>query len=556
MSQAESQSSSVVVTNSRGIRVDAYPHDPVGYARDVLGIELWSMQQKIARSVLTPPYRTLVKSAHSVGKTHLAAVLVNWFYDSFNPGVTITTAPIKRDVVDLLWAQIRSQRARAGLGDLLPKAPEMASSVDHYAKGYTAAKGESFQGRHPERGLFLFDEACGVDPMYWITTATMWKPRPFMFWLAICNPTDTTSRAYLEDTSSTAAWHRFEVSALEHPNIIAQLQGREPPIPAAVTMDQVEVWIADWCEPIPAEQATATDFEWPPSAITGKPGRWYRPGPIFEARGLGRWPSAGTYGIWSDLLWGAVELLVLPIPPDAVPEIGCDVARFGDDWTSIHVRAGGTSLQHESFNKRDTSHTIGRLKQLAHEWAERAGEWCKQTINPKTVPLKVDDDGVGGGVVDGLREAGYRVIPINAGSKPHKPSDYPRRRDELWFVVADRAKRGELSLARLDALVRQKIKQQALAPQYWLDSQGRRVVEPKRETKDKIGRSPDDMDAVNLAYADGFGLGVPSGVDTPRRNMTPHAQQEQPQRSERQESERQHYQPRPERRQWGLHRRS
>jgi len=541
------------VTNYRGLPVNAYPTDPVAYARNILEIDLWERQREIAGSLLRPPYRTLVKSAHSVGKTHLAAVLVNWFYDSFDPGLAITTAPIKRDVVDLLWAQVRSQRERVGLGGLLPKAPEMSSSQEHYAKGYTAAKGESFQGRHPERMLVVFDEACGVDATYWTTTATMWKPRPFMFWLAICNPTDTTSRAYLEDTSSTAAWHRFEVSALEHPNIIAQVQGREPPIPAAVTLDQVEVWIADWCEPLSPEQVTATDFEWPPSAITGKPGRWYRPGPIFEARGLGRWPSAGTYGIWSDNLWGAVELNVLPMPADAVPEIGCDVARFGDDWTAIHVRVGGTSLLHESFNKRDTSHTIGRLKQLATEWAEKASQqWCQKTVISKQVPIKVDDDGVGGGVVDGLREAGYRVIPINAGSSPHKPSDYPRRRDELWFTVAERAKRGELSLVRLDPLLRQKLKQQALAPEYWLDSQGRRVVEPKRDTKDKIGRSPDDMDALNLAYAEGFSMGVPSGVDTPRRNMTPHAEDKPPQRSSEQSS----YRPlQQDRRSWGLHRR-
>jgi len=34
-----------------------------------------------------------------------------------------------------------------------------------------------------------------------------------------------------------------------------------------------------------------------------------------------------------------------------------------------------------------------------------------------------------------------------------------------------------------------------------VDSQGRRVVEPKDDTKKRIKRSPDDMDALNLAYA-------------------------------------------------------
>jgi hypothetical protein len=41
---------------------------------------------------------------------------------------------------------------------------------------------------------------------------------------------------------------------------------------------------------------------------------------------------------------------------------------------------------------------------------------------------------------------------------------------------------------------------QAMAPSWKLDNAGRRVVEPKAKTKQKIGRSPDDMDGLHLAY--------------------------------------------------------
>jgi hypothetical protein len=40
-----------------------------------------------------------------------------------------------------------------------------------------------------------------------------------------------------------------------------------------------------------------------------------------------------------------------------------------------------------------------------------------------------------------------------------------------------------------------------MAPRYKLDSEGRRVVEPKEKTKERIKRSPDDADGFNLAYA-------------------------------------------------------
>jgi hypothetical protein len=40
-----------------------------------------------------------------------------------------------------------------------------------------------------------------------------------------------------------------------------------------------------------------------------------------------------------------------------------------------------------------------------------------------------------------------------------------------------------------------------MAPTWKLDSDGRRVVEPKDKTKERIKRSPDDVDGMNLAYA-------------------------------------------------------
>lgn len=179
-----------------------YPHDPVGYARNVLKIKtIWERQAEIARALLKPPHKVMVRSGHNVGKTFLAAWIVNWWFDSFDPGVVISTAPRQMDVVDLLWKEVRMQRQRAGLPNCFigPRAPEMYTAPNHYAKGYTASRGESFQGRHDAKMLFVFDEATGVDPMYWTTTKTMFKPEEGHAWLTILNPTDTTSQAYLEE---------------------------------------------------------------------------------------------------------------------------------------------------------------------------------------------------------------------------------------------------------------------------------------------------------------------------------------------------------------------
>src|SRR4029453_6703348 len=158
-------------------------------------------------------------------------------------------------------------------------------------------------------------------------------------WICTCNPTDQTSQAYMEDMSGT--WKTFSLSSLDHPNIAAELRGRPAPGRGAVGVSQIEDWVKDWCEPISTAEAhedelvsNATPLEWPPGS-----GAWYRPGPEMEARCLGRWPSQGTYGLWSDALWQlCTRPLAFKAPLSETPQIGCDVARYGDDKTAFHVR--------------------------------------------------------------------------------------------------------------------------------------------------------------------------------------------------------------------------
>lgn len=169
----------------------------------------------------------------------------------------------------------------------------MRTSDDHYAKGYTARKGESFQGRHRERMLFVFDEAIGVESTYWNTTKTMFKPEHGHAWLTIFNPTDTTSQAYQEEQGG--GWRVFSLSSLDHPNVAAELAGEPAPVPNAVSVSQIDDWIKDWCRPVDEAEKIETDIQWR--------GEWWRPGPEMEARAMGLWPSQGTYGVWSEALW-------------------------------------------------------------------------------------------------------------------------------------------------------------------------------------------------------------------------------------------------------------
>lgn len=500
-----------------------YAPDPVLFAEEVLSVRtLTPDQTRILRGLTAPPYRVLAKSGHNIGKTFAAAVAVVWWYYTRPESVVITTAPTERDVVDLLWSEVRTLVRRANLPDhfIGPAAPAMWESERHWAKGYTARKGESFQGRHHEHMLFVFDEAEGVEAPYWRTTNTMFQPDGRHAWLCPFNPTTTTSQTYQEESAAGAdggpKWAVVSASSLDHPNVTDALAGRTAGIPGAVSLAQVNDWLGEWFERIDASDADPEiDIEFPAGS-----GVWYRPEPEGESRVLGRRPSAGTFGVWSERLWRrACAAALTPDPARDTPELGCDVARYGDDRTEIHARCGPCSLDHEDHGGWDTTRTADRLMGLAGKWAAWATSLRDRAlapIDPKSVPVKVDDTGVGGGVTDILAAGGYAVVPVNSGEAAHgRPDKYPRVRDELWFAVRDRARAGRLDLSRLGAKRLAKLQTQALAPTWKPTADRRRQVESKEDLKKRLKRSPDGLDALNLAFYESA-AGLPTIVTRDR----------------------------------------
>jgi hypothetical protein len=355
----------------------------------------------------------------------------------------------------------------------------------------------------------------------------MFQP-PGHAWLVIFNPTDTSSKAYLEYSQATrggkSAWHVVRLSALEHPNISAELQGLPPPVPHAIRLETLDRRIRQTCQLVGAGEEKATDFEWPPAeakeylAKTGQTPRTWRPGPEAEATLLGLFPSQGAYAVWGDGDWQAAcrdGLEPLELDLDAVPELGVDVARFGDDDTAFHGRQGACSLHHSQHNGLAVPEVVGRAIEICGHMADawnvlqsaRPPSERRPYIVWKDVPIKVDDTGVGGGVTDLLGEKGATVVGINVQHNAMDSERYPDKRSELWFSVAERAREGRLDLSRLDLETLEALRSQALAPTYKLTSDGRRQVEPKDKMKDRLKRSPDSMDALNLSHAYAPGIG-------------------------------------------------
>jgi len=165
-------------------------------------------------------------------------------------------------------------------------------------------------------------------------------------------------------------------------------------------------------------------------------------------------------------------------------QIGIDVARFGDDNTVMYRRVGLKTIERRGWNGQDTQRT-----------AKEAWDMARQD---PTMLLVVDDTGVGGGVTDRLRELGAKVIGFNAGGSPADRQKYVNAITEIWF---------EFPIAEADIPNDAELMRQLSGRQYDYErGTARKIVETKKEYKKRLGRSPDDGDAILLTYADRRGF--------------------------------------------------
>src|ERR1700684_3334771 len=111
-------------------RFAKYVRDPIGYFKEVLKVTPTDQQNLILDAL---PGRVKINSGHSIGKSFVCAGILSWWYDTRNPGVIISTAPTARDITDILWTEVRLQRARAELDTpyIGPSAPVIFDHEEH-----------------------------------------------------------------------------------------------------------------------------------------------------------------------------------------------------------------------------------------------------------------------------------------------------------------------------------------------------------------------------------------------------------------------------------------
>jgi phage terminase large subunit len=433
--------------------IDRYYHEPVLMVREVFGKEPMPYQIDAMGAVARGERAISMRSGHGVGKTTTLSWIIIWFMLTRFPQKTVCTAPTTGQLYDALMAETRGwiqelPEALQVLFEVKAEGIELRASPDKSFVSFRTSRPETpeaLAGIHSDNVLLIADEASGIAEQVFVAARGSMSGHNATTILA-GNP--VRSQGLFFDThrkpETMKRWYRIHVSCLDTP-LVAKVYAQEM-----------------------AEQ-------------------YGEDSNVYRVRVLGEFPLADDDTVIPlELADAALNRDVKPI--DVKPIWGLDVARFGNDRTSLAKRKGNVLLEKvRSWRNLDTMETVGRVKV----------EYDATPDKEKPLYICVDVIGLGAGVVDRLRELGLPVRGINVSESPALTEQYKNLRAELWhgkarpwFLKRDCNLAGDTDLSGELTKVRYKI-----------TSNGKIQIESKEEMKKRGQPSPDPGDAFVLTFA-------------------------------------------------------
>jgi phage terminase large subunit len=442
-----------------------YADDPVGFVRNVLGVEPDVWQVTVLEAVARGERRISIRSGHGVGKTSLESWICCWSLTCLPLVKIIITAPSGPQLWDALFAEIKLWMGQLpeGLQELFVigadriEAKAAPERVFLSARTSRAETPEAMQGVHAEGGrvILIADEASGIPEQVYEAGAGSMSGEGCTTILA-GNP--TRAKGFFFDTHHKLRhmWLAIQVSCLD-------------------------------CKRVSA------DF------VTDMAARYGELSNAYRVRVLGEFPLSDDDTYIPLELVEAAQVREIALDPGAGVVWGLDVARFGKDSSSLVKRRGNVVTERpRKWRGLDTMQLVGALK---NEF---------DTCPPEDRPgeILVDVIGIGAGVVDRAREVKLPVRGINVAESPAFDPDgtYSRLRDELWGKGKAWLEKRSGRLPQSDDWL------ELCAPRFSFLSNGKLKVESKDEMRRRNLASPDSADAFLLTFASDAAVSSGSGA--------------------------------------------
>lgn len=445
--------------------------DPVAWATERAGLEIWSKQREILESVRDHS-NTAVKSCHSAGKSFISAVTCLWWLDVHPPGEArvISTAPTSKQVDAVLWYEIGRMHKKLGLrGQCNLRELYYGRQLVALGRKPPDHQEAAFQGMHAKYLLLIFDEAYGIPKNLWDEGSSL-ASNTHARQLAIGNPDGPGE--FEDNCRPGSAWNVIHISYRHSPAYTGEAVSR------SLTENLISKrWVEERRE------------------------KWGESSSLFRSKCEGDFPTGGDPDSAIPYDWLS-QCRYLELPDNEPCEGGIDVGA-GGDRTVIRERRGRRAGREEIFLDADPMRTVGRLIEKINEWG--------------LTRVKIDVTGIGWGVYGRIRELSKKhnpsgvdtthsaeVVAVNFGSGPSDKNrkKYINRRAELWWEVGRENSRLQTwDLTEVDDDVIAELN----SPHYTImDSYGKIKIEAKKEVIRRLRMSPDRADALLLAFYDGL----------------------------------------------------
>ncbi len=405
------------------------------------------------------PVLKAITSGHGIGKSALISWIVWWALSTMTDAKVVITANTEPQLRTKTWPEI-SKWARVAINShwfnvlglsIVSSVPERAKTWRCDAVTWSETNLEAFAGLHNlgRRIVLLFDEASGIaDKVFEVAEGALTDEGTEIIWLAFGNPTQPIGRFFECFGKQKARWNGRKIDS-------RTVEGTNRAL--------FQQWLEAYGED--------SDF--------------------FRVRVRGEFPRAGSMQfIGQDLVDEAAKRQPEPFLTDATI-IGVDVARFGGDQTVIAVRRGRDARLWPWVKLRgaDTMTIVAKVIEVADKI--------------KADAIFVDGGGVGGGVVDRLRQLGRDVFDIQFGAAADRlpiggeVHGYANKRTEMWGHMRDWLKTGTIPDDP-------ELQADLAGPQYGYGfKDGRDVIqlERKQDMQRRGLSSPDCGDALALTFA-------------------------------------------------------
>lgn len=411
---------------------------------------------------LSEAIRLARTSGHGIGKSALVSWIILWAISTFEDTKGVVTANTENQLKTKTWAELAKwYRLFIGRDYFKMTATALFSTDPEHERTWridmvpwSERNTEAFAGLHNQgkRILIVFDEASAIPDIIWETTeGALTDKDTQIIWAVFGNPTRNKGR-FRECFKGGKFAHRWKGKAID---------SREVSI---TDKEQIARWIEDYGED--------SDF--------------------VRIRVRGIFPRVDAESFISyELAKSAVGRNLEN--NRGVVVLGCDVGRFGDDPSVIYPRCGrdAASRPIEIYPGMDTMTFAGRIAAAMLKYGAAVA--------------MVDEGGVGGGVVDRLRQLRINVIGVDFGAGPDgfditlQGEKFANKRAEIWASMRNWLKTGAIPDLNVDQ--DKTIVDELTGPTFALNAKEATQLESKKDMRRRGVPSPNVADALACTFA-------------------------------------------------------